>query len=930
MKHLFSVLFLAIAICMSAQNMPTPIDSSVRKGVLPNGLTYYIRHNQQPKERCEFHIAQNVGSILEREDQLGLAHFLEHMAFNGSENFPDKGIINYFEKIGVNFGGNINAYTSIDETVYRLSDVPTYREGILDSALLALYDWSCALTLADSEIDKERGVIVAEWRTTNSPSRRLLTELFKQMYAGSQYENRMPIGDTTIIKNFTYQALRDYYHKWYGPDLQAIVVVGDIDVDKMEQKVKALFGKIPARKNRGERPMYGLRPNKEPIIAFATDKEAQNSVIQLQFKHEAMPNDLRLSVAGYTKTIIDNIISTILSYRFEEQRLDPNADFLQAYFMYDHRTKGTDVVSAIIVAKEGKEKEAFKHLLTEIQKVVQHGFTNSELERAKTDILNSYEKSYNERNTNKNITLAQEYIRNYIDSEPIPGIAWEYDFVKQILPVLTTKAISDVFNSYITDENLIVAFQGADKPEVVFPSKSEVLATMESVKNTKFDAPKEEVLVTNLVDKTPKAGKVKKRTVSSSLGTTEWILSNGARVVFKPTDFKQDEILLNAFSWGGTNTVALADLHSANFTSVIMENNGLGKFSYLDLQKALTGKIASVYTSIADDTEGLLGSSSIKDFETMLQLIYLKFQKPRRDETAYNTTMEQFRNYLINREKDPKSIFADSLSTKWSCHDERNLLFNTAFLEKVNYDKVLDIYQQRFASASDFTFVFTGNINPNDKNTEKLITTWIGSLPKGKTEKYTPQPSCTPKGKVSSTFVAKMEIENIKNAVIYHAPMQYNWANSLNMTFIGYILDYRYMESVREDEGGSYGVGVRGSLSKFPTEQATLRIRFDCHPEKQKTLINIIHEEIKKLATDGPSDVDFNKAKEGMIKDYAENIAKNNYWSSIIETYYMYDRNYIKDYRNAIDAVTKETIKNTLQQLLDSGNVFEMFMFKEK
>lgn len=934
MKHLFSTLLLFLAVSMTAQNevtQPLPIDPTVRMGVLPNGLTYYIKHNRKPKERCEFHIAQNVGSILEREDQLGLAHFLEHMAFNGSENFPDKGIINYFEKNGVNFGGNINAYTGIDETVYRLSDVPTHREGILDSALLALYDWSCALTLANSEIDKERGVIVAEWRTTNSPRRRLYTELFRQMYAGSQYANRMPIGDTTIIKNFSYQALKDYYRKWYGPDLQAIVVVGDIDVDKMEQKVKTLFGKIPARKNRGERPMYGLPDNKEPIIAFARDKEAQNSMIQIQFKHPAVSRNERLSALGYFKLLTDNIIGTILSYRFQELTQNPDANFLNAYFDYDQRTKSTDIALAIVVAKEGKEREAFTDLLSEIQKAVQHGFTNSELERAKTDILNSYEKSYNERNNIQNQTLAEEYIRNYIDAEPIPGIAWEYEFVKDVLPMLTVQNINDAFGSYITDENIIVAFQGADKPEVVFPTEAEVLAIMDKVKHTSFEAPKEEALVTTLVDKTPKAGKVKKRTSSASLGTTEWVLSNGVKVVFKPTTFKTDEIILNAFSWGGTNTISsLDDLPSAYFASAIMATNGLGKYSYLDMQKIMTGKIVSVMASINDDTEKLTGSSSVKDFETMLQLIYLNFQTPRRDETAFNTTMERYRNFIVNRQKDPKAIFADSLSSKWSCNDPRNLNMNSAILDKISYDKVLSLFRQRFAAANDFTFVFTGNIDPADKNTEKLITTWLGSLPKGKVEKYVPQSNCHPKGKVNATIYAPMEVENIKNAVRYHAPMEYNWANSLDMTVIGYILDYRYMESVREDEGGSYGVGVRGSLSKLPTQEAILRIQFDCHPEKHEKLIQIIHSEIEKLAKEGPSDVDFNKAKEGLLKDFAEDIEHNSYWSSIIETYYKYGRNYITDYRNAIEGVTKESIKNTLQRLINSGNRFEMFMFRQQ
>jgi len=930
MKHLFSVLFLALTLALSSQNQPLSVDEAIRKGTLPNGLTYYIRHNEQPKQRAEFHIAQNVGAILERDDQQGLAHFLEHMAFNGSEHFPDKGIIDYFEKIGVNFGGNINAYTGFDETVYRLSDVPTIREGIIDTALLTLFDWSNALTLADDEIDKERGVIIEEWRTRENANLRMYRTLAKIKYAGSQYENRLPIGDTAIIKNFKYQTLKDYYKKWYGPDLQAIVVVGDIDVDKIEKKIKDLFGKIPPRPNRGERPIYYLKDNTEPIVAVATDKEAQQSRIQLEYKHKTPPADFLLSAAGYTKSIENNLINTIFGYRFDELALNPDANFIKAFIGYNSINKGTDALYAIAIPKEGKEKNTFKDILSEIEKTIQHGFTNAELTRAKTDILNSYEKSYNERNNVRNITLTREYIRNFLDAEPIPGIAWENNFVKKILPTITKEQLQEVFKSYITENNLIVSFQGSDKPEVQFPTKAETLSIIKSIEDTTFDAPKEEVISTNLVDKMPKAGKIKKKTNMQSFGTQEWILSNGVKVVFKPTEFKKDEILLNAFSWGGLNKVADADLPSASVASDIVQYSGLGKFSYIDLQKALTGKIVSVSPKIAESTENINGSSSVKDFETMLQLIYIGFGEPRRDEKAFQTLMNSYKNSIINREKNPKAIFADTLSMVWTCYDPRTILINNEFLGKINHDKALKIFKQRFAAANDFTFIFTGNINPNDKKTEKLICTWLGSLPKGNTEEYTPQANCHPKGKVIKKFTAKMEIDNSTNAVRYYAPMEYNWENSINMIALSNILDIRYLESIRENEGGSYGVGVAGSVNKLPAGEGLLRIQFDGNPEKAARLLDIVHQEIDRILKGGVRADDLQKTKESLLKDYAENLGKNNYWSSILGTYYLYGRNYIDDYKNAVNAITSESVQNTLKKLVSSGNVFEISMGKEK
>jgi zinc protease len=923
------ILFVAANNIMS-QNSLLPVDSAVRKGVLSNGLTYYIRHNELPKERAEFHIAQNVGAILENDNQNGLAHFLEHMAFNGSEHFHEKGIINYFESIGVNFGGNINAYTSLDKTVYRLSEVPTYREGIVDTALLTLYDWSCALTLADKEIDAERGVILEEWRTRANAARRMWKASSALKYAGSQYAKRDVIGDTAIILHFEHQALKDYYKKWYGPDLQAIVVVGDIDVEQIEKKIVDLFGKIPPRINRGERPIYYLKEQNEPVISIVTDKEAQNSRLTLEFVKKTSDDEFKLSEKGYRFFIKNNLFSQIFTYRFEEQKLNPDANFLDAGIYYHKITKGNEALIAAVIAKEGKEKAALKDLYSEIIKTLQHGFGNAELERAKADMESSFEKSFNERNSRRNIGLTEEYIRNFLEAEAIPGIEWEYGYVKRSLAQISLEELNAHFNSLFEGSKLIVDLQAPEKDGVDLPDNAEIFSIFKEVENSEFDAPKEETAAKNLVDKLPKAGKIKKITQNASLGTTEWLLSNGVKVVFKPTEFKKDEILLNAFSWGGLNSVATADLPSAKIASDAREYSGLGKFSSTDLTKILTGKTVSVEYDISNTTENINGMASVKDFETMLQLVYLGFGEPRKDENAFRSLFDLYKNWITNREKNPKEIFADSLSTIWTARDERTILFNNDFLQKVDYQKSLEIIKQRFAAANDFTFIFTGNINPDAQNTQKLICRWLGGLKKGATEEYAPQENRHPQGKVVKYFSTKMEIDNSTNVVRYYSPMDYNWENSVNMNVLGKILDIRYMESVRESEGGSYGVGVYGRVEKLPEAEGLLHIRFDCNPEKTARLLDIIHAEINKILTDGVRADDLQKVKESLLKDFDENLAKNNYWSSVLATYYTFGRNYIADYKNAVTAVTAATVQNTLKKLAESGNVFQISMGKEK
>jgi zinc protease len=928
-KGIFSLLMLGFASIALAQPQPLPIDSSVRVGKLDNGLTYYIRHNEYPKQRAEFHIAQAVGAILEEDHQNGLAHFLEHMAFNGTQHFPGKGIITYFESIGVNFGGNINAYTSLDETVYRLSDVPTYRQGIIDSALLVMHDWACGLLLLPEEIDAERGVIREEWRTGANANRRMWKASNPLKYPGSQYAKRDVIGDTAVINNFKYDALRDYYTKWYGPDNQAIIVVGDINVDEVENAIKKLWADVPARSNRGERPLYSVDDNVEPIVAIVQDKEAQQTRVQVDFKKPKLPKAMRQTNEAYLISILQRLVCDMLDYRFQDLALEPDASLVAGGAFYSELVKEKDAFSAVYLAKAGKETQALYDLLIQLEKMRRYGFNASELERVKTEMLTQYEELYNERNTVRNISYAQEYIRHYLDDEVIPGIEWEYKTLQQLLPMIDINTINNIAKQFITDQNVIVSIMAPDNDVVQVPTQEQVLEMLQQVKSAEIEAPVEEEISANLVKKEPKIGKIKSINQNKSLGTTEWILSNGIKVIFKPTEFKQDEIRMSAFSKGGTSLVATEDLASAALATDIIEFSGLADFSMTQLQKVLVGKNVSIGPSISAYREEMNGSSTVKDLETLLQLNYLYFTAPRKDEKAFQSLKEILATQLANRSKNPKAIFGDSVAMIQNNYSPRTLIFDTKALGMVSLEKALEIYKQRFANPADFTFTFVGNIDPNDEQTKTIICKWIGGLKtKSKRETIKDHGVRAPQGEFKSYFQRSMQTKTATNRIQYTSyDMPYTLANDLNMEMLGRILSTRYLESIREREGGSYGVGCSGIMDIQPVPRARLLMQFDTDPLKQAKLMSIIHEEVKTIAKDGPLATDLQKEKESMLKDYTENLEKNSYWGTVLYMYYMYGVNYITDYKKEVEALTEQSVQKTLQQLLKSGNMFEVVMF---
>lgn len=932
MRKIFSIIILfGTTILGFSQYRSIPMDTAVCYGKLENGLTYYIRHNEWPKDRGCFYIVQNVGAILEEDSQNGLAHFLEHMAFNGTKNFPKKGIIEYMESIGAQFGTNLNAYTSLDETVYMLRDIPTIRESIVDSALLILHDWSGFISLEAEEIDKERGVIREEWRTGATANRRMWKEGNKQKYPNSQYAKRDVIGDTAVINHFAYDTLRAYYKKWYRPDLQAIVVVGDVNVALVEEKIKSIFADIPLVENPAERIFYPIQENEEPIVSIVTDQEATASVLGVEMKYSQMPKAKKMSQEGYLEYLSVGLIETMFQNRLEKEVKKKDCPFVESSVQHGSLNRLTDVFAVYVVSKPGKERESFRELLEQIEKVRRYGFLSTELERAKKDFLAIYTKAYNERKTNKSRNYVQEYVNHFLENEPTPGIAWEYVFVQYAFDqMIDSVVINRMIPNYIHSYNMIIDISAAEKDKASLPTKEEVLKQLSEVSNSMIKAYEEKRITTPLLDKKLKSGTIVKESKNDILKTTEWTLSNGIKVILKPTDFKKDEILLSAFSAGGTSTIADSkQLLTASVADDIIANNGLGKLDNEQLSEVLSGKIVSVMPYISTYEEGLSGSSTIKDFETLLQLAYLRFMEPRTDSDSFDLLMSMFATQLENKTADSRLIFSDSLSLILSNHSDRTIIYTKENIKGIKEKQALEVYKKRFKNPADFVFCFVGSFDID--SVKPQILKYLGSLKtSNKRESWIDNGVRYPKGMITNHFEQKMEVEKSSVYLHFWNDMPFNLENSLKLSVLSDILDIRYTESLREEEGGTYGASVRVGLSEKPQEQATLSVRFDTNPEKFESLIAIAKKEIQQIAQHGPTIEDLEKVKKNLLKSRAEHLRENSWWLSTIKIFEMDGIDRVSDYEQMILALTQDDIRQICRALLVNENVIEVVMSPKK
>ncbi len=937
LRKLFAAAMMLVALGSMAQSMPIENDPSVRTGKLPNGLTYYVKQNNWPEHRVNFYIAQRVGSLQEEESQRGLAHFLEHMAFNGTEHYPGNGVIDYTRSLGVEFGRDLNAYTSVDQTVYNINDVPSTRVSALDSCLLILKDWSNGLLLEGDEIDKERGVIHEEWRVRSSASQRMFERNLEKLYPGSKYGKRMPIGLMSVVDNFKYNEIRDYYHKWYRPDNQAIVVVGDIDVDRTEAKIKEMFGAIPAPAADAAQVVDVEVPdNKEPIIVVDKDKEQQMNIIQVMYKTDPLPNEMKSDISYMLMKYAIDMACTMLDKRLDEKSQDPDCPYMQAGAGYGNYifAKTKDCFQLFIAPKEGKTNEAVKAVTEEALRASQHGFTATEFARVKDDYMSNLEKQYNNRNQINNDRFGREYCAHYLNNEPYPSIEWTYQMMNMIAPNVGVEMINQLMAQMMptTDENLVVLNFNPDKEGVALPAESELMSAINAAQEAKLEAYVDNVKDEPLMTVMPKPGKIVKETENKQLGFKELILSNGAKVILKPTTFKDDEIRYKAVSKGGSSLYGPEDWANCQMFDAVIGMSGLGNFSSNELQKALAGKNANVDLSMSTTRESLSGNSTKKDLETMFQMNYLYFTSIKKDEKAVTSLLNMLETQLKNKSTVPMAIFGDSVKNTIYNHSWRERPFNAENVKDINYDRVLEIAKERTANAADFTFYFVGSFD--EATIKPLIEQYIASLPakKGQAEDFK-EVTQLATGNVVNEFIQKMETPQATAVMMWHSSLApYTMENDIKADITGQVLETLLLKKVREDEGAAYspnGYAGMSMIGKKPFIQSVASISMK--PEKKDIVLNIMRESLNEIAN-GQVEADaLQKIKEKMLKDYDTNAKSNGSWINMLNTYNDYNLDLFNGYKEAVNKVTAADISNFVKtQLLSAKNRIEVIMLPQE
>lgn len=909
-----------------AQQLPLiPKDPDLIIGKLDNGLTYYLRHNELPKGQADFYIAQKVGSILEEDNQRGLAHFLEHMCFNGTTHFPGNALREYLESIGVKFGANLNAYTSIDETVYIVSNVPVAREGVVDSCLLILHDWADDLTLDPKEIDKERGVIHEEWRTRQSAMMRMYETVFPILFKDSKYAYRLPIGTMEVVDNFPYQTLRDYYEKWYRPDLQGILVVGDIDVAQVEAKIKTLFGPIRLPEQPAERTYFPVPDNDEPLIAIAKDKEMQAPQIIVAHKHDPYPDSEKKHIGYMGYNFMLSIIESMLNARLDEltQTADPpfigagagEGDFILS------KTKAAFMGYA--ACREDGIDTALSALSREFLRAARFGFTPSEYARAKADYLSNLEKAYNEREKIKNGEYMKLYVQDFIENLPSPSIEQEFNIMSQLAPAVPLAQVNALFQQLVTDKNLAIAVFCPEKEGMTYPTEASIRRVLEQVKSEPLEAYVDQVSDEPLMASLPIPGKVVE-SKPGVFGSTVLTLSNGVKVVALPTAHKADEILLRSFSNGGTSVFEENDALQFKYIDQIVGLGGLGNFSAVNLQKALAGKIASTTASVRGLTEAVNGQCAPKDFETMLQLVYLTFTAPRKDVDAFTSFTQRLKAQLQNLTANPDVAFNDSVNLALYGNNPRARRMAATDVDRLDYDHILRLYKNRFEDASDFTFFLVGNIDLAAAT--PLIEQYLGALPSTGRKEHFRDVMPIRKGQYSNVFQRELQTAKATELLVKTGTIDYTLRNDLLMEITAQLLIMEYTETVREEAGGTYGVSVQGMFNRFPQPQALLQIYFDTNPERRTEMVQLIEKGINDFIAHGPKAENLQRVKEYLLKKYEQDQKENGYWANCLYEHSWTGLDVNTNYVQTLNALTGTDLQAFAREFFGQGGSIEVSM----
>ncbi|MBR4065274.1 MAG: insulinase family protein [Bacteroidaceae bacterium] len=903
-----------------------PVDPSIRIGRLKNGLTYYIRHNENPDNLVNFYIAQKVGSIQEEEHQRGLAHFLEHMCFNGTEHFPGKSMINYLESIGVKFGADLNAYTSIDETVYNINNVPVNAEGAIDSCLWILHDWADGLTLDPEEIDKERGVIHEEWRGRNTAMMRMQERMLADIFPGNKYGRRLPIGTMDVVDNFPHQALRDYYEKWYRPDLQGIVVVGDIDVDQVEKKIKKIFKKIKKAKNPAERVYYGVEDNKEMIFSQQIDKEQQNYVLQLMYKHDVPSRDQRNTKEYIRDNTKRSVAISMLNSRFSEIMSKENPPYMRAGVGYSGFgvTEMKKAFSVMVQCKPEQLLEAIPLVFTEVERARRYGFTEPELKRAKEDMIAGMDSWYAERDKRTNDYYVQNCIRHFLDDVDLMAPEVEYQLSIDIINSLTLDEINEVIPSLHREDNRVAISYAPEREGMTYPGKDDIEMLLKMIEGARISAYEDNEVDAPLLENIPEGGKIVK-SEEGKWGSTVWTLSNGIKVVVKPTDFQADRINLSGYKIGGTNRYPDSEKENIGMLSALSGIGGFGAFDATQLDKKLSGSTASANVGSGPYYDVISAGCSPKDAEDMFQLMYLKYTSPRKDEKAFESYTTRMRNSLKDRNLNPNTALSDTMVVAMYGNHPRVQPFVAADVDKVDYDKVLEMYKDRTSDATGYMFFIVGNVDL--EAIKPLVERYIGALPcNGRVEKIEKTTVETRTGVYRNNFKNKMENPTGTENIIYSGKIEPTLKNRMVMSFLNQVLNIVYTEEVREKEGGTYGVGVRGSVSKLPEGEYALMVNFKMAPERREELAAIIIREFEKLAAEGPVTEHVEKVRSYMLKSFEESQKKNGAWMNWLYNFYFENEDNHTGYEELVKSITTEDIRLLAKYILDQGNFIEVSM----
>jgi zinc protease len=928
---LASLLVLSALLIKAAppQGEQVPVDPDYRIGKLDNGLTYYIRHNTEPAGRASYYIIQNVGAILEKDNQNGLAHFLEHMAFNGTKHFPGKTLLSTLEKHGVAFGRNINAYTSFDETVYNLSDVPVDKPGLIDTCLMILADWSDFLTLDEEEINKERGVILEEWRSRRNAQWRMLTQMLPVVYEGSMYAKRDIIGDTAVINNFDPETLRAFYHDWYRTDLQAIAVVGDFNVDEVEAKIREIFSPIPAIENPIPRPENLLAPKKGTTYLLVTDPEAPRTTVSLMIL-DARPDTRERDLDYIREGYITSLMNAMMNNRFSEIVQKGTPPFIAGGLSYSaDLPRNYNALTLAAYTNDGQEAGGFEAAVTELERTRRHGFTQGELNRARAEMLSNFENLYKQKDKISNDEWASQIRDHFLTGEPLPSLDLQYDYYKKILPEITVKEVNSRLQELVKDDNRFIYIQGPDDKEHM--TEAEAMAIIEKVTAADIKPYEDVTGGTDLISGELTGAEIVNSVPLPQFGATEWTLANGAKVVFRHADYEKDNVTISGYAFGGSSFYPDSLEPALNLFPTVVSMYGAGEFDNVALTKMLAGKKASVSLGIQETMQTVTGTSTPKDFETMMQLLYLRFARPNFNKEAYDAIMGRFKAVITMMLKDPNKIMSDSLSMNMSNYHPRTFLMTPESMNLIQYEDINYIYETAFDDASAFTFFITGNIE--EAVARDMASLYIGALPsKYQSETYRNLGMEQPEGTVRKEIPIPLTVPKATVIMSYSADSKYKPSEYLAMDVLKGILDLVYTEKVREEEGGTYGVSVNASVEKRPEEKSMLMVVFECNPERAEELKAIIYKELEDIAKNGPRQIDLDKTVSNMLKTREEELEHNSYWANTIRNYYLngIDRNDSSNYADILNKLTVKKMKKAAKKFLSKADLLEMVFVPEK